>query len=66
MNNTDITVRKSTSDSHGIDKSKSDNERQLLVKKCNEVQGVKVPEGLFTQIPITLNAEGLRKILLEI
>ena len=61
LDTTDIPVRESNSGWHGIDERKSGNERQLLVKKCNEVQGVKVSEGLFTQKPITLNSKGLRK-----
>ena len=63
MDTTDIPVRETSSARHGIDERKSENERQLLVKKCNKVQGVKVSGGLFTQKPITLNSKGSSPIV---
>jgi hypothetical protein len=55
LETTDIPVRESNSGRHGIDERKSENERQLRVRKCNIVQGVKGPGGLFKQKTITLN-----------
>ena len=56
LHTTDIHVRKSNSARHGIDERKSESECQVLVKKCNKVQGVNASGGLFTQKPITLNS----------